>query len=712
MLKLRASAFSRPVRRVLALSILSAAVAGVALAYYANTGRGSAQGSVGVLSPATIAVPATSGASVTITWTSQASLSDNSQNSGVRYTVQRKLGSGGTYSTLGSGGCGGSLPYGTGSCTDTVSTNGTYFYEVIAHFGGNAWSATSNEVSTAATVAQATTTTLTSGHNPSVAGEQVTYTATVSTGSGTPTGTVTFRDGASTMSCESGSVSFNGSTATCKATYASVTGGSPHAITAVYSGDSNYLGSTSNEVDQTVNKANPTLSLAQSSAPSAGSGTAGTAISASSITATLAASSGATASGTISFVYFQQATAPTTCTGGTTIGTGITASGNGTYHPSVGFTPTVAGNYWLFASYSGDSNNNGANSACPPGTVQEVVVAKASPTLSLVQSSAPRASSGTVGNPISASSITATLASSSGSNAGGSITFTYFQQATAPNPCTSGGTAIGTASVSGNGSYNPNAGFTPSVAGTYWLYASYSGDADNNSAASFCDGSMTASQEIIVTAPPALTYSATGTATTWTSASTQGVAYPASTSTNDLLLLVLVEKGNTTPTVPAAWNALPSTAVDNTGGVTTFVYWKLAAGENSVSVTAANANAMSAWIVRYVRPGGYPPIPATAGAAVSGGSGGVGNTSTTQQVTTPTTAAPNATVISIVGDDGSGTLSLSTANGFTRQNQTANNGLSFGVADEVVAASGTNPAAPTWSTSAAVHWSWSTSAFH
>ncbi|HEX5175184.1 MAG TPA: Ig-like domain-containing protein [Gaiellaceae bacterium] len=163
-----ASAAHPPARRSrrlfrggLLTAIAALAVAGVALAYFLSSGSGTGQASVATFSPATISAPGTSGASITITWTSQASLSDSSKNSGISYTVQRKLGSGGTYSTLGSGGCGGSLPFNTSSCTDTVSANGTYFYEVVAHFGGNAWSATSNEVSTAASVdATAPTTTI------------------------------------------------------------------------------------------------------------------------------------------------------------------------------------------------------------------------------------------------------------------------------------------------------------------------------------------------------------------------------------------------------------------------------------------------------------------------------------------------------------------------------------------------------------------------
>ena len=91
---------------------------------------------------------------------------------------------------------------------------------------------------------------------------------------------------------------------------------------------------------------------------------------------------GPDATGTITFTVFgPQATAPTTCTtGGTTVGTGTTVAGNATYNPSAGYTPGAAGDYWWYASYGGDANNNTATSTCG-STMSETVVAKAAPTL-------------------------------------------------------------------------------------------------------------------------------------------------------------------------------------------------------------------------------------------------------------------------------------------------------------------------------------------
>lgn len=80
---------------------------------------------------------------------------------------------------------------------------------------------------------------------------------------------------------------------------------------------------------------------------------------------------------------------------------------------------------------------------------------------------------------------------SSGSAPSGTLTFTVFgPQSSAPTSCTSGGTPVGIANVSGNGTYHPSAGFTPKKPGNYWWYASYGGDASNDPAASVCGASM------------------------------------------------------------------------------------------------------------------------------------------------------------------------------------------------------------------------------
>jgi len=222
------------------------------------------------------------------------------------------------------------------------------------------------------------------------------------------------------------------------------------------------------------------------------SGTVGSAIAPASVAATL--SSGSVPTGTITFkVFGPQPSPPGTCSsGGTTVGS-ATVSDNATYHPSVGFTPGSAGDYWWYAAYSGDSTDNPAASACG-ASMPETAVA-AAPSLAVVVPA-----SGTVGGAIAASSISAAL--SSGSGPTGTIVFKVFgPQPLPPNACSSGGTTIGTAGVSGDATYHPSAGFIPVSDGSYWWYADYGGDASNNPAVSACGFPMA---KTIVSAVPVL----------------------------------------------------------------------------------------------------------------------------------------------------------------------------------------------------------------
>ncbi|TLY27511.1 MAG: T9SS type A sorting domain-containing protein [Ignavibacteria bacterium] len=92
--------------------------------------------------------------------------------------------------------------------------------------------------------------------NPSTFGQNVTFKAKVDNASGTPTGNVTFYDGATSL----GNVSLAGDSA--QLSTIALTGGS-HAIKAVYGGNANFR-SDSTSITQTVNK-DPTSSLLTSS---------------------------------------------------------------------------------------------------------------------------------------------------------------------------------------------------------------------------------------------------------------------------------------------------------------------------------------------------------------------------------------------------------------------------------------------------------------
>jgi uncharacterized repeat protein (TIGR01451 family) len=123
-----------------------------------------------------------------------------------------------------------------------------------------------NSSTTTATVRNPTITTLTNTPNPSVAGQWVTFTATVTAPPepGRPTGTVAFSEGTTTLA----TVPLDG---TAKATFktATLSPGS-HTIVAVYSSaDGSFSPSTSAPVTQVVNKANTATTLASSPNPSA-----------------------------------------------------------------------------------------------------------------------------------------------------------------------------------------------------------------------------------------------------------------------------------------------------------------------------------------------------------------------------------------------------------------------------------------------------------
>lgn len=113
---------------------------------------------------------------------------------------------------------------------------------------------------TATGAAAPTTTALASSLNPSTFGQSVTFTATVSGSS--PTGTVQFKDGATNLGSPVGLSSGSATFTTSSLAVAT------HPITAVYGGDVNNLGSTSNTVDQVVNPAPTTTTLVSSLNPS------------------------------------------------------------------------------------------------------------------------------------------------------------------------------------------------------------------------------------------------------------------------------------------------------------------------------------------------------------------------------------------------------------------------------------------------------------
>jgi hypothetical protein len=186
-------------------------------------------------------------------------------------------------------------------------------------------------------VTTATATTLASSANPSVAGQQVTYTATVNPAP--DGGKVAFTEGGATISgCGTVQVSSTG-TATCQVTYTST---GSHSITATYGGDNNFT-SSSGSVTQTVDQAATTTAVASSASTS----TVGQPVT---FTATVGANSpgAGTPTGTVTFAD-----------GSTTLGTG-TLNSSGT--AAITTSALVVGSHTITAAYSGDGNFTGSTS--------------------------------------------------------------------------------------------------------------------------------------------------------------------------------------------------------------------------------------------------------------------------------------------------------------------------------------------------------------
>jgi hypothetical protein len=134
-----------------------------------------------------------------------------------------------------------------GKATLPISTFGIGTKSVTAVYGGdsNFGGSTSNVVKQLV-LKDTTTTTLTSSLNPSNFGQSVTFTANVAPQfSGTPTGTVTFYDGATALK----TASLSGGIA--KFTTKTLSSGS-HSITATYNGNATFSGS-STSLTQNVN---------------------------------------------------------------------------------------------------------------------------------------------------------------------------------------------------------------------------------------------------------------------------------------------------------------------------------------------------------------------------------------------------------------------------------------------------------------------------
>jgi hypothetical protein len=150
-------------------------------------------------------------------------------------------------------GCGAQvLVTGLATCSTTANAPGAH--SITGVYSAEVSFTTSTSIVLSQVVNKgATATAVTSSINPSVSGQSVTYTATVSASApanGTPTGTATFVDGTSNVAgCVAQPVV--GGVASCGVVNV---GAGARAITVTYSGDADFLMSTSTAMTQTVNR--------------------------------------------------------------------------------------------------------------------------------------------------------------------------------------------------------------------------------------------------------------------------------------------------------------------------------------------------------------------------------------------------------------------------------------------------------------------------
>jgi hypothetical protein len=188
----------------------------------------------------------------------------------------------------------------------------------------------------------ATTTSLSSGLNPSVFSQSVTFSATVavvSPGVGTPAGSITLKDGTCGAGTELGTSSLNGSG---QATFnvSSLSAGS-HSVTACYAGNGDFEASNGS-VAQTVNKAATTTVLGSSDNPSVFS-------QAVTFDVTVTPNSPAVATPAGDVVLKNG-----TCAAGTTIGASTALDGTG--KASFNVSSLAVGTHPINACYLGNTN--------------------------------------------------------------------------------------------------------------------------------------------------------------------------------------------------------------------------------------------------------------------------------------------------------------------------------------------------------------------
>ncbi len=325
---------------------------------------------------------------------------------------------------------GGQATFQTGSLT--LGTHPiTAVYEGDDDFiGSSSWNTVTQTINQAST-----STDLTSSHDPGLVGQTVNYTATVAVdapGSGSPIGTVSFSDGGSPIpACQGFALPPTPPLeVTCSQAYDT---SAAHSITATYSGDASFIGSTGATAENIA-----PVPTTTSVAPSPSASTSGQSVT---LTATVAPTTGgAIPDGIVTFTV-----------NGTNLGSSTLSTIEGVTTASMLTTTLPVGSDAVIASYGGSADFLTSSSV----RAASVTVSRAPTSLGLLDSGQSSAAGQSV-------TLTATVFPTTGSGETGVVTF--FDD----------GTRIGTSRVS-NGQATLIISTLP--AGDGLMTADYGGDA-------------------------------------------------------------------------------------------------------------------------------------------------------------------------------------------------------------------------------------------
>lgn len=327
----------------------------------------------------------------------------------------------------------------------TVSTLSLGQHPITANYSGDPQDAASVSPVLTQVVKQAAALVLNVAPSSVVVTNSVTLTATATAATGTPTGAVTFYDGATAI----GSVNLNASgvaTFTTKSLTAAT-----HGLSANYAGDGTNGTAQSNVVNELVNLATTNTTISSSGA----SVNVGSSIT---FTAIVVSANGPLPAGTVQFFD-----------GATSLGS-ATLDGTGT--AALTLSTLTPGTHPIVATYSGDIDNATSASASLVETIAQI------PTTITVLSNTNPANAGATIN------LTANVAMKSGSTADGAITgLVTFSD---------GATTLGTVAVNASG--QATLAVNSLSAGTHLLSANFTGN--TNYAASTASA---LSQQILTT---------------------------------------------------------------------------------------------------------------------------------------------------------------------------------------------------------------------